>query len=241
MANTPPSKRQKLLQRDRAPGVLFTVSVPSKLRYGANCILSIFDAANPTAVVSDASVSVPQSSSVSDAISLEISQMSEKKLKYRFSSELSRGIGLLAFPSDLLPSEFVHMVLMSHLPAISPLYVSRLIPLDFTCAPNIVSFEAVMIPHIQSHFEACPDQTWKVVLDKHGLTNITRDNVISLAQTVIPERHEVSIQCPDTVIMIQITQTLCGLSFLRDYEALCEYNIRKLIALRTSTIRSESS
>ena len=226
-------KKRRTIQSDRTPGVLFTVSVPSHMKQSTNAILSLFDAATARSSDADRASVTPLESTVSDAISVELAQLSTKRRAgYRFSAELSRGIGLIAFSGNHSPSDFVHEVLKAELPRVAPMYVSRLIPMDFTCAPNIVSFEAVMIPQIQAYFREGADQTWKIVFEKHGLTNITKDKIIELTQAVIPDRHEISIQKQDIVVMIQTTQSLCGLSFLKDYECLCEYNIRKLIASR---------
>jgi hypothetical protein len=92
-----------------------------------------------------------------------------------------------------------------------------------------------MLPVIKAAFDALTtDVTWKVVLDKHGLTNITKENLVDMLLAAIPERHEVSIHEPQIVVMVQVTQKTCGVALLKDYDALCEYNIRKLILQRAS-------
>lgn len=232
----PKERRNTKGPKTRTPGVLFTVSTPSKLEQSANGILALFDISfGLTNDDSPQKLSEQYSETVSDAISQELARLSASKPRYRFACELSRGVGFIAFPDDILPSEFVRATLLATLPGIPPLYVSRIIPIDFTCAPNITSFETVMIPHMRSFFESVPDQTWKIVFDKHGLTNLTKERIVEMAQANIPERHEVSIHAPDTVIMVQTTQALCGMSFMRDYDTLCEYNIRKLITTRAGS------
>jgi tRNA(Ser,Leu) C12 N-acetylase TAN1 len=117
------------------------------------------------------------------------------------------------------------------------MFVSRIDPVDVACAPNLASFEAVCVPAIETKFKSFPsDVTWKVVYEKHGESNLTREKAIELAESVIEDRHEVSIHNPDIVIKIHIFQSMCGMGFLRDYDNLCEYNIRKLV---TSKIKQQ--
>jgi tRNA(Ser,Leu) C12 N-acetylase TAN1 len=142
-------------------------------------------------------------------------------------------MGFVSITRDLNPTDFVHSLLTTHCPSVPPLFVSRILPVELACAPNLQSFHSVVVPAIESKFKGLDrDTTWKIVFDKHGLTNITKDRAIELAQSTIEERHEVSITDPDIVIMIQITHTICGVSFLPDYDQLAEYNIRKLVSRR---------
>ena len=231
-----PSKKHKANNPDRTPGVIFTISSPSKLNAGSNALLGLFDAVLNKAKEDDTTEIIDdQSLNVSDEIARELDELSKDPKHYRFVSELSRGVGLIGFKKSLRPSDFVYSLLKNHCPSVAPLFVSRLLPVDVVCAPNLTSFESVIVPAISAKFKSFEaDVTWKIVLDKHGLTNLTKEKIIDMTQSVIEERHEVSISSPEIVIMIQVCQSMCGVGFLREYEELAEYNIRRLIANRIS-------
>ena len=227
-------RKHKTGNVERSPGILFTTSTPSKLQPSANVVLGLLDAMYHAS--SDLGHSEHGDTvNVSDALAQELSELSKASRKFRFTAELSRGIGLISVPKPLVPTEVVHSLLTGSLPSVPPMFVSRVIPVDFVCAPNVESFKSSLLPMIQSAFTRLPvDTTWKVVLDKHGLTNLTKEILIDLLQGAIPERHEVSIYDPNIVIMVQITQQMCGVGLLKDYDALCEYNLRKRIASSAS-------
>jgi hypothetical protein len=232
-----PKKKFKTDALDRIPGLIFTISTPSKLKQSSNSVLALLDAVkvDPNEV-DHPRILTSNAGSVSDEISRELQELSKSSKLYKFSSELSRGMGLISFSKELVPSEFVYRLLKNNCPASPPMFVSRLIPVDVVCAPNIQSFESVVVPAIHKKFkEFSEDVSWKVIFDRHGLTNLTKDKAIELAQGVIDDRHEVSIFEPDIVIMIQITQSMCGVGFLKEYDQLCEYNLRKLILNRSKT------
>ena len=233
-------KKHGMGNHERASGILFTTSTPSKIQQSANTLLGILDALFDRDAEVQFNAPNATASSVSDAISEELSQLSRVSKRFWFGGELSRGIGLIGVQRGSVPSDVVHQVLLGKLPGQPPMFLSRIIPIDFVSAPNIQSFSNTLLPVIKSHFESLSlDHTWKLVLDKHGLTNISKEGLLQLLQEVIPERHEVSIHEPEIVVMVQITQRMCGVSFLKDYDLLCEYNIRKLILQRNST--SDSS
>ena len=231
---TPPSKRQKT-QSDRTIGIVFTLSAPSKVRQAANALLSLLD---PIGLgQEDSSHDTTVNRSISEAIEDELRKLNKSTKRFKFATELSRGVGLIGFSKGLVPSDFVHDLLLNHCPSVPPLFVCRIDPIDVVCAPNLVSFESVCVPAIRSRFKSLSkDVTWKVVYDKHGECNLSKEKAIELIQSAIEDRHEVSIHEPEITIMIHIFQSMMGVGFLRDYDSLCEYNIRKLVASRLKNV-----
>jgi hypothetical protein len=170
---------------------------------------------------------------ISDEIENELAQLKASKRNFKYIGELSRGIGLLSVPRKITPSHFLFTLLSGDLPSVPPMFVSRVFPLDWVCAPNQVSFESVVVPLVKEKFASFPDDlTWKLEFDRHGLTNITKESAIGCLHDVIDPRHEVSIHNPDVVVMIQVTTQTCGVSLLRGFDKLCNYNLRKLILER---------
>lgn len=227
------AKRHRQDVVDRSPGVIFTLSVPSKLQIGSNAILSCFDQ-----VPKDSAVEIPVENddlTVSEQISIELMALKKESKSYRFGCELSRGVGFIAFNGSLSPTKFIHTFLSSHCPPISPPFVSRLIPIEIVCAPNLASFTAVCVPQIAKKFAGyAVDRSWKLIFDKHALTNLSKENVLDLLHSAIEERHEASITAPDVVLMVQTFQSVCGIAFLENYDELAEYNIRKLVSKRNT-------
>lgn len=230
----PPTKKQKAGSADRSIGVVYTLSAPSKVKQAGNALLSLFD---PLHIDKEIVKSSDTNRSISDEIEAELRALNKSNKRFKFSSELSRGVGLIAFAKGLVPSEFVHDLLSNHCPHVPPLFVCRIDPVDVVCAPNLISFQTVCLPAIASKFKSMEkDITWKVVYDKHGESNISKEKAIDLIQSVIEDRHEVSIHSPDVTIMIHVFQSMLGIGFLRDYDKLCEYNIRKLVASRVKDL-----
>ena len=104
----PPTKKQKSNSADRSIGVVFTLSAPSKVKQAANALLSLFD---PLQVNNETVEQSETGRSISDAIEEELRQLNKSNKRFRFSSELSRGMGLIAFNKGLVPSDFVHDLL----------------------------------------------------------------------------------------------------------------------------------
>jgi len=230
----PATKKHKSASPDRVIGVVFTLSAPSKVKQAGNALLSLFD---PLQLDDPSDKPCDANRSVSDAIADELRELTKSNKRFKFSCELSRGVGLIGFSKGLVPSEFVYDLLFNRCPHVPPLFVCRIDPVDVVCAPNLVSFESVCVPAIAAKFKSLQhDVTWKVVYDKHGESNLSKDKAIDLIQSVIEDRHEVSIHSPDITIMIHIFQSMLGVGFLRDYDKLCEYNIRKLVASRLQNV-----
>ena len=226
-----PTKRQKANSADRSTGIVFTLSAPSKVKQAGNALLALLDPLGVDASTNEQPDVV--TGSVSDAINLELRELKKANKRFKFACELSRGVGLIGFNKALVPSDFVYDLLSNNCPSVPPLFVCRTDPVDVVCAPNLVSFETVCLPAIAAKFKSFPaDVTWKVVYDKHGESNLSREKAIELIQSVIEDRHEVSIHAPDVTVMIHVFQSMLGVGFLRDYDSLCEYNIRKLVASR---------
>ena len=222
------AKRRRTGTSERTPGVIITLSCPSKLQFATRSLLSLFDQVPKREIVEP---ELDDTANVSEQIAAELKDLRADSKCYRFSAELSRGVGLISFNKSLKPSEFVAEFLRCRLPSIPPPFVSRILPIDFVCAPNLQSFASVCVPYIAQKFSAFDsDRTWKLVLEKHGLTNLTKDNVIALLREAIEPRHEASISSPEIVVMVHAFPSMCGVGFLEDYENLAEYNVRKLIA-----------
>jgi hypothetical protein len=225
-----PAKKAKHSPVDRNPGILFTFGQPSKIQQATNSLLSALDRLNDETVLPADAI---ETSNVSDTITQELAALKKDRKRFRFSAELSRGCGLLSCPKKAVPSEIVYSLLKDNCPVVPLSLVSRVDPLDVVCAPNLSSFESVCVPAIKQKFEGIEkDVTWKVIFDKHGETNISKEKVIDLAHSVIPERHESSVHEPEIVILVHIFQSICGVGFVREYDQLCQYNIRKLITKR---------
>ncbi len=230
-----PAKKAKLSHTERVPGILFTLGHPSKIQQGANVLLRLLDSFDAESGYDESN----QDLSVSDAIANELAALEKTKRRFRFAAELSRGCGLISCPKKIIPSNVVYSLLTENCPAVPLQLISRVEPLDVVCAPNLVSFETVCVPYIRDKFRLLTtDTTWKVVFDKHGETNITRERVIELAHSVIPEQHEASVHEPQIVILVHIFQSICGVGLLRDYDQLSQYNIRKLV---TSKIKASEN
>ena len=221
---------------NRLPGVLFTVSNPSKLRQASSALLALLQVhcTEMNACEGQDESADHQQQNVSDQIASELAELSKQKHLLRFSGELSRGIGLIGTIKGIKPSVLVHRLFTGPLPVVPPLFVSRVCPIDWVCAPNLKSFKAVMTPVIKNKFEGfTEDVTWKIQLDTHGLTDIKKDVLVTLLNDVIQSRHEVSIHEPEVSIIIQVTTQVCGVSLVRDFDAFEGYNLRKVILNRS--------
>ena len=223
-------------ETNRSPGVLFTVSNPSKLRQASSSLLALLQVHCAEMIATKPVDMMDQvEQSISDQIASELAELTQQKHQLKFIGELSRGIGLIGTSKSIKPSEIVHKLFTGSLPAAPPLFISRVFPIDWVCAPNLKSFKAVMLPLIKNKFDRLStDVTWKLELDTHGLTDIKKDVLVTLLHEVIPDRHEVSIHEPELSVIVQVTTQVCGVALLRDYDAFEGYNLRKVILSRYS-------
>jgi hypothetical protein len=233
--------------KERIPGVLFTVSNPSKLTPAGHALLRLFDefsqklasVDNSENICSDIQPDVPGDTSVSDEISRELAALNATKKSFKFMGEVSRGMGLITLPKGTRPSEFLESLLSGALPASPPMFISRVIPEDYVCAPNSQSFESVILPILKRRFDSFTDSvTWKLVYEKHGLTNLTREALIEMVHAVINEKHEVSVHEPEVTILVHLTIHSCGVAIVSKFEELSEFNLRKLIIRRQNEANS---
>ena len=227
--------------KERIPGVVFTVSNPSKLTPAGNALLRLFDEFSQKMTPGDASenkcsdinLDVAAETSVSDEISRELAALNANKKSFKYMGEVSRGMGLITLPKGTRPSEFLESLLSAALPATPPMFISRVIPVDYVCAPNVQSFESVILPILKRRFDSFTESvTWKLVYEKHGLTNLTREALIEMVHAVIDEKHEVSVHEPQFTILVHMTIHSCGVAIVSKFEELDEFNVRKLIIRR---------
>ena len=222
--------------RDRNPGVFFTVSNPSKLQQASRSLVALL---SPLCRISDSDeeskdVEAKNDTSVSDMITAELNALKAKTHKIWYAGELCRGIGHIVTKKPLTPSHLIHSFFTNDLPAMPPLFISRILPVDWTCAPNQKSFTAVMLPLIRTSFKSfSEDVTWKVVFEKHSLTDMTKEALIDALHDCIEARHEVSIYEPQISILIQVTTQVCGVALVKDFDKFEGYNLRKFILARS--------
>ena len=221
--------------QSRNPGIFFTVSNPSKLHPASNSLLSLLSplckssATDDDAILSNALENSTELN-VSDIIARELSTLKSNSRQVTYSGELCRGIGYITTKKPIVPSQLISSLFTSHLPQVPPLFVTRVLPADWVCAPNLKSFLAVIVPLISSEFKLfTTDVTWKVALEKHGLSDISKDEVIKVLHEQIDPRHEVSIHEPEITVVIQVTTQLCGVSLVKEFDKFESFNLRKFI------------
>jgi hypothetical protein len=221
--------------RERQHGVFFTVSNPSKLQQASRALLSLLNPLCDTADSCEDECTIQESAgkTVSEQIAAELGALKATSRKIWYAGELCRGIGHIVTKKPVSPSQLIHSLFAGDLPMMPPLFISRILPVEWTCAPNQKSFTAVMLPVVSANFKAFTnDVTWKLVFEKHSLTDMTKDGLINALHDSIEARHEVSIYEPQITILVQITTQVCGVALVEDFDKFEAYNLRKFIISR---------
>ncbi|SAM01787.1 hypothetical protein [Absidia glauca] len=136
------------------------------------------------------------------------------------------------------PSKFVHDLLvdMAAKQIKKTRYLSRFLPVQQTCMANLPEMQRVAKLVIHPQFnEPNEDGTFGVVPRLRNCTKLDRMEVIKTFAASVGEGHEVNLEDPDLVILVDVTRTVCSMSVVKDFGKLRKYNLESLLGLNDNT------
>ena len=71
-------------------------------------------------------------------------------------------------------------------------------------------------------------------------TSVTRDRLIPLVASCVPESHRADLSKSEVVILVEIFKNVCGIGALEDYEELGKMNVQTLVQRTQRAAHSES-
>ncbi|KAH8645634.1 THUMP domain-containing protein [Xylariales sp. PMI_506] len=133
-------------------------------------------------------------------------------------------------------------------------FINRFIPITLTGKATEHGVEEVAKTVLAEHFQLAgiPDNTtldgqdvapsYAIRFSSRAHNTLKRDDVIKQVAALIGPRHKVNLSAPDKVILIEVYQTLCGMSVVDgDWDVLKRYNLRELYeeASKSNTSNAE--
>ena len=211
-----------------SPGIAFTVGNLARTQQATSCLI---EAVQPLLMASDDG---PTKLSLSEALGAELGELRANKKKLQSGGDLCKGVAYVKIQTStsLRPSELVHALLSDEKNKL-PAYVSRIIPFDYVTSPHFRNASDLVTARIKPFFESISSPTtWNMRFSKHAMSSVEQRQILNVLLSEIPERHEASVMDAEWTVLIDVTPVLCGMSVVRDFEKLAEYNVNKLAKLR---------
>ncbi|RDW67932.1 hypothetical protein BP6252_09328 [Coleophoma cylindrospora] len=153
--------------------------------------------------------------------------------------------------SPVVPVDFVHKICEDAQAGSGhrrSKYLNRLTPMTLMARATEKGLEEVARTVLAEHFDLKKETgTSTEDTEKEGCsfairptirnhTSLKRDSVIKQIAELVGPRHKVNLTKPDKVILVEIYQTVCGMSVVgSDWEALKRFNIAELYPSRLPT------
>ena len=209
-----------------SPGIAFTVGNLARTQQATSCLI---EAVQPLLLES---VEEPTSMSLSEALGAELGELRANKKKLQSGGDLCKGVAYVKIQGAMRPSQLVHALLSDEKNKL-PAYVSRIIPFDYVTSPHFRNASDLVTARIKPFFESITlPTTWNMRFSRHAMSSVEQRQILDVLLTEIPERHEASVMDAEWTVLIDVTPVLCGMSVVRDFEKLGEYNVNKLAKLR---------
>ncbi|KAG0642865.1 hypothetical protein HOY80DRAFT_948607 [Tuber brumale] len=113
-------------------------------------------------------------------------------------------------------------------------HVHRLTPVTRIGKANAEGLEAVAKEVLPPHFhrsEECIKFAIKPTSRNHN--HLKRDQIIKIVADVVGTNHKADLTNPDLLILVDLYQSICGMSVVKDWEALKKFNLAQLRESKT--------
>merc|ERR1719265_2087743 len=104
------------------------------------------------------------------------------------------------------------------------------VAINFTCKPYLSDFRAlaekVIAPVLNA--DAAPT-VWALEFKSRNTTTLKKEAALEVIDSfVAKDRHKVSIDDPEIMILVEVNPMFCGVSLLRRWKELRKYNLNAL-------------
>ncbi|KAG0190683.1 hypothetical protein DFQ28_001711 [Apophysomyces sp. BC1034] len=196
----------------------------------------------PAAVKSD-----DEEGSIDDletSIAKEVEALKGPKTKKRFANipTSTDCVLFIKTKAPITPVSFVHHILTDIMTnqLKKTRYTSRLLPIEITCPSNLPDIERVAREVISPQFNT-PNEDGSIIPRKFAVvarvrncTKIDRATVIQTLASVVGPEHPVDLDNPELTIIVEVCQTICMMSVVKDFAKLKKYNIESLVGMNTA-------
>lgn len=103
-------------------------------------------------------------------------------------------------------------------------------PTDVQQEPNISgSGDGPSLINFTPSFTVPAGSTWSIVMQRRGgMTTIDRDSLITKLGGYIGPAYKVNLTSPDYTFIVEVLPAFCGLSVVRNYSKLLQYNVHRV-------------
>jgi len=212
-----------------SPGIAFTVGNLARTQQATSCMI---EAIQPLLLAEEAVED--ETVSVSDLLGAELGVLRANKRKLQSGGDLCKGVAYIKLltQNGKKPSQLVHELFSNEKNKL-PAFVSRVIPFDFVTSPHFRNASDLVVARIAPFFEAIETPTtWNMKFSKHAMSSVDQRQILDVLIKEIPERHEPSVMAAEWTVLIDVTPAMCGMSVVRDFEKLAEFNVNKISKLR---------
>ncbi|GAB5585445.1 hypothetical protein Unana1_00345 [Umbelopsis nana] len=116
-------------------------------------------------------------------------------------------------------------------------FTSRLLPVEKTCNSNIPEITRLATELLKPHFHT-PAEDGKIQPKKFSIVcrirnceKIDRQELTKAIAEIVGQEHPVDLANPELVVIVEVIQTICMMSVVRDFYDLKKYNIQSLVGL----------
>ncbi|KAF7724459.1 hypothetical protein EC973_000968 [Apophysomyces ossiformis] len=119
-------------------------------------------------------------------------------------------------------------------------YTSRLLPVEITCPSHLPDIERVAQRVIAPQFNTPNEdgsiipRRFAVVARVRNCTKIDRMTVIQTLAGIVGPNHSVDLDNPELTIIVEICQTICMMSVVKDFGKLKKYNVESLLGMNST-------
>ncbi|KAI8062624.1 hypothetical protein BC940DRAFT_308334 [Gongronella butleri] len=172
------------------------------------------------------------------SIAKELAEIKETKHEDKRFVNISTGTDCLLFIKthpDIVPTDFVHAILsdIEKTKVQRTRYISRIVPVERTCAVHIDEIINVAKQILKPHFheENVDPKTFCVVYKSRNCDKADRHAITEQLAAAVGRPHIVELKKPEFVIVIEILQSICMMSVVKDFYALRKYNVESILGL----------
>ncbi|XP_033117807.1 THUMP domain-containing protein 1-like [Anneissia japonica] len=168
------------------------------------------------------------------ALKKEVADLKEKR-KWRFNA-MKTGTNSVLFISAEIenPCELAHHILtdLQQTKKLKSRTILRLLPITGTCKTYEDKMEKLAEEVVAPHFEfSC--KTYMYVVKIRSNNAVSRGSIIKILDTVIRRNedlnHQVNMDDPDLVILIEVIRNICCFSVIKDYKKFKKYNLHSIV------------
>ncbi|CAM0141273.1 hypothetical protein VKS41_004024 [Umbelopsis sp. WA50703] len=177
------------------------------------------------------------------AIAKEVNTMSKKPKSEKRFANITTDTDCVAFirtNPPVNPVDLVHHIMLDIKATQNKRarFISRLLPIEKSCnsnEPEIIRMaQELLKPHFHTPTEGTTNvepKKFSIVCRIRNCQKIDRQDLTKTIAGLVGKEHQVDLVNPELVIIVEVLQTICMMSVVKDFYELKKYNIESLCGL----------